>query len=187
MTTLPTVTVPSGLLRELLVLVMMDEKTGALSFRAWSEQTRLRAADDAVRTGAVLVVDVDRFAVVNARVGYSASDAVLSRIAQALTAELGPDSVVGRFDSDEFVAFRPVDGLAEARQVADDARQAVADLWTSAGGRDESRVITGVTVSIGVGVGSPVDLARLWWAADRALYIVKRAGRNTVHVIHTSG
>lgn len=185
-TTLPTVTVSLDLLRALVAVAMTDEKTGTLSYRAWREQASRRAADGSLRTGAVLMVDVDRFAAVNARHGYLGADAVLSRIAQAVTTVLGADSVVGRFGGDEFVAFRPVDGLADARRVADDARQAVADLRTRAEGPDGPRTITGVTVSIGVGVGSPVDLTRLWWAADRALYIAKRAGRNTVHVIDTA-
>lgn len=186
-TTLPTVTVPLDLLRVLLAVATTDEKTGALTYRAWREQAARRAADYSLRTGAVLMVDVDRFAAVNARHGYLGADAVLWRIAQAVTTALGSDSVVGRFGGDEFVAFRPVDGLVDARRVADDARQAVADLRTRAEGPDGPRTITGVTVSVGVGVGSPVDLTRLWWAADRALYVAKRAGRNTVHVIDTAG
>jgi len=186
-TTVPTVTVPLDLLRALVAVAVTDEKTGALSYRAWREQAGRRAADVSLRTGAVLMVDVDRFAAVNARDGYLGGDAVLSRIAQVVTTVLGPDSVVGRFGGDEFVAFRPVDDLADARRVADAARQSVADLRIRVEGPDEPWTITGVTVSVGVAVGSPVDLTRLWWAADRALYAAKRAGRNTVHVIDTAG
>jgi len=106
---------------------------------------------------------------------------VLSRIAEALTTVLGPDGVVGRFGGDEFVAFRPVDGVADARRVADNARWAVAGLCVRADGPDGPQTITGVTVSIGVAVGDrpPVDVTTLWWAADRALYAAKQASRNT--------
>ena len=183
--TLPTVTIPLSLLRALVAVATTDEKTGVLSYRAWREQAHRRFSDGSLRSGAVLMVDVDRFAALNARNGHLGADAVLSQIAEALTTAVGPDGAVGRFGGDEFVALRPVDGVADARRVADNARQAVADLCIPGGSPDDPRTITGVTVSIGVGVGdgSPLDLTTLWWAADRALYAAKRAGRDTVRVV----
>ena len=134
------------------------------------------------------MVDVDRLAAANERDGHLGTDAVLSRIVEALITVVGPGGTVNRFRGDEFVAFRPVDDVADARRVADDARQAIADLRVRADGPDGPRTITGVTVSIGVAVaeGSPLDLTKLWWAADRALYAAKRGGRDTVHVIDTA-
>ncbi|CAA9387111.1 MAG: hypothetical protein AVDCRST_MAG66-682, partial [uncultured Pseudonocardia sp.] len=75
--------------------------------------------------------------------------------------------------------------LAAAGRHAEAVRTAVARLDVTVDGPARPVRVAGVTASIGVatrasGPVSPAALARMLWAADRALYAAKQAGGDTV-------
>ncbi|MFC3384169.1 putative bifunctional diguanylate cyclase/phosphodiesterase [Couchioplanes azureus] len=66
-------------------------------------------------SGALLVIDLDRFAEINDALGYRGADQILRQVATALDQATRPDDVVARLDGDQFavlLAGRP-DGDAE--------------------------------------------------------------------------
>jgi diguanylate cyclase (GGDEF)-like protein len=120
----------------------------------------------------VAIVDVDRFKEINDTHGHLAGDDVLRTIADALSAAVRRDDVVGRFAGDEFVIVMPDAGGPEAQAVANRALEAVRQF----------PLPTKVTASAGVATLTKehVTFSDLLAASDRALYRAKQLGRDRV-------
>jgi diguanylate cyclase (GGDEF)-like protein len=164
--------------RELEAAARVDAKTGLLNAVAWEELTR-RELIRSRRTGgavAVLIVDIDRFKLINDRYGHLAGDAVLRDIAGALANGVRASDVVGRFGGEEFVVVLPGAGSREALRIAERLRARIRELGVA--GTDDRPL----SVSIGVAC-APLDgiaLDDLLLAADAALYRAKECGRDRV-------
>jgi len=156
---------------------------------------RLRLDEDlesvALRTtnaghGAALMIDIDWFKSYNDNHGHLAGDAVLRRVAAALTAQTRPTDRIYRYGGEEFLVLLPGASVAEAAGVAERQREAVASLAipTHRPGAPDTEI---VTVSIGVAriaAGHELRLEDDGWlrAADDAMYASKSAGRNRVSI-----
>ncbi len=146
------------------------------------------AAADAIATArlsegecALLVIDVDRFKVVNDTVGYLTGDSVLVLIGDLLRRILRSGDIAARWGSDEFVALLPGAPIGRAREIAERLAAAVRG---HGGLTNETGLPLPVTVSIGVASfpSHGGDPEALFAAADRAMYQVKRRGRDGVAV-----
>ncbi|WP_432495831.1 histidine kinase N-terminal 7TM domain-containing diguanylate cyclase [Kineococcus gypseus] len=126
----------------------------------------------------LLLLDVDRFKVVNDTHGHAAGDEVLVAVAGALADGARPGDVVARSGGEEFVVLLPGAGAEATAARAEELRAACARLCVpvprGAGVRP--------TVSIGTAVhpADGTDAPSLLAAADRALYAAKAAGRDRV-------
>ncbi|NDV10131.1 diguanylate cyclase [Rhodococcus sp. IEGM 248] len=132
---------------------------------------RLNAAlDRSARTGgrvAVLVIDLDNFRHLNARLGHAGGDAALIRLADRLRSVVRPTDTVARLGGDEFLILCPaVTGPADVIAIAD--RIATVDPHPDDGP---------ITASIGIAVtGAAVSPHELIHHADRAMYRAKATG-----------
>ena len=152
-----------------------DPTTGVRSRRWFDEFLNLRSHDDGPLS--ILVVDLDRFKLVNDTYGHTAADAVLRRIGALLSEEVGPECDVARFGGDEFViVFHSADG-ATVEQVGEGIRWRVAATeWGDiAEGLD-------LTISGGIAHGRRSAAPDVFAVADAALLDAKRSGRNHVAV-----
>ncbi|MCC6738512.1 MAG: GGDEF domain-containing protein [Planctomycetia bacterium] len=126
-----------------------------------------------------LMVDIDRFKSVNDTWGHAAGDDVLVEVGKRLLESIREHDDVGRYGGEEFAVLLPESEEAEAVEIAQRIRVAIAGtpVPTRSGALQ-------VTVSIGVASLSPGQdsLAGLLACADRALYAAKQAGRNRVEV-----
>jgi diguanylate cyclase (GGDEF)-like protein len=175
-----------ALVRELELAAMTDTKTGLLNAAAWEQlaQRELARARREKYAVAVLIIDLDRFKLVNDRFGHLVGDEVLKGIGRCLSAETRDYDTVGRFGGEEFVAVLPETSAADAVRIAERIRAAVNrtsvhDLVANAdrsGGADLLSVSIGVACS-GVDGDELIDLL---YEADRALYYAKESGRNQV-------
>lgn len=154
-----------------------DALTGLPNRRYFDEYlgllARRRRSDDRV---GVLMIDIDRFKMLNDTFGHGVGDHVLREIAQAIAGAVREGDVPARFGGEEFAVLLRNPGPAIAVEVGERVRRAVSSLDLSGIG------VRGVTVSVGVAVAdSPeADLGGVIDAADRALYRAKRAGRDRV-------
>ena len=125
----------------------------------------------------LLVIDVDHFKLVNDTFGHLQGDDVLIDVADILRRNLRTDDVAARYAGDEFVALLPGTSLDGAREVA--TRFAAAIRTHEFRLRDRVGAVP-VTVSVGVAAfpDHGGDTEALFAAADRALYKVKRQGRD---------
>lgn len=135
----------------------------------------------AATTGAqlgLLVIDIDHFKAYNDRYGHPQGDECICRVADTMQRQIrvGLDLAV-RLGGEEFVILMPVTTPGAALTAAERVRSAVEELAIP----HESAPQSVVTVSVGIAVMRPADggsTACLMAAADEALYLAKRNGRN---------
>ncbi len=99
---------------------------------------------------AVVLLDLDRFKVINESVGHAVGDRLLVAVGQRLIGSLRPSDTVARFGGDEFgIILDPVVDADDARRIAD---RIGVDLRTPfpMGGRDWF-----ISASMGIAIGQP--------------------------------
>ena len=144
----------------------------------------VRAIEQLVEAGqppSVLVVDLDRFKLINDSMGHVAGDRILCLVAERLRQEVRDGDLVARLGGDEFAVVVP--GLAPhlGQELADRIRWAMETPL-----RVDNRE-TAQTVSIGVALAERgVSGEDLLIRADRALYTAKAKGRNRAIVFDES-
>jgi diguanylate cyclase (GGDEF)-like protein len=154
-------------------LLRRDQLTGVLTRRYFLGAVQ----GPPTRPGALLVIDVDKFKLVNDTWGHPAGDRVLTEIAGRIGRAAGPGILVGRLGGEEFAVFAP--GLAEAEgaALAEALRQDVAALPVLYEGTPIRCTISIGLALVPAGADSFDTYMRL---ADRALYAAKRKGRDQV-------
>jgi diguanylate cyclase (GGDEF)-like protein/PAS domain S-box-containing protein len=127
---------------------------------------------------AVLLLDIDRFKLVNDSLGHPAGDDLLIRIARRLDDAVRPGDTVARLGGDEFVVVcERVTSTAHARILAERLAGLVAGSY-QVGATD---VFT--SASIGVALGRAGDRTEaLLSDADAAMYLAKERGRGRVEL-----
>ena len=166
-------------------LANTDDLTGLPNRRHFLEQAALEL-ELTRRYGSrasLILADVDHFKRVNDTYGHQAGDRVLKEVAAAFRRALRLVDVIGRFGGEEFAVLLPHTGIEEADVAAERLRSEVASLAMESG--DPGCPIT-VTLSVGVtefGRELPDGLDTLEniiARADRAMYVAKGRGRDTV-------
>jgi len=164
-------------------LAMVDPLTGLYNRRYAMPQLEAiaaRSADEGTPF-AVMIVDLDRFKLVNDRHGHGAGDQVLVEVSRRLTANLRSGDLLARIGGEEFLVALPDAGMPLARSVAERLCRSIEERPI----RLASGVGLTVTVSIGVAVSDRVGDGPGWAEAvieeaDLALLDSKGSGRNQV-------
>ena len=147
---------------------LTDPLTGLGNRRAFDlvcEREEMRCRDVGQRLS-TLALDLDELKATNDRDGHAAGDALLQRAAQVLREALRADAHLARIGGDEFAVLLPGVGVAEATQVGERLRQALAG--------------AGVRASLGCAERKPHrGLAEAIARADAAMYADKAARKGT--------
>ena len=189
---LPVVTLLQRSLRHVQLLndSRADSKTGLLNAATWEREATVEVAR-AVRTGtplALMLLDIDRFKVINDTYGHLAGDQVLKELARSLENALRDYDRAGRFGGEEFSLLLPQTRAVDAFRIAERVRANIAGLSIIVPGATGGERVH-VTVSIGVAAldsGGKREYAELMAAADAALYRAKSGGRDQVQMISTT-
>lgn len=149
-----------------------DELTGLPNRRAFAEHLRDQLhRRHPVRSGAVLLLDFDRFKEINDSLGHGAGDVLLCELGRRLATALRRGEFLGRLGGDEFAVF--IDGGTGARalDVAQRLRRAAV----------EPQQLAGVTLRVEISVGIALwpshgqEPEALLARADIAMYRAKAA------------
>ncbi|MBE3034344.1 MAG: GGDEF domain-containing protein [Actinobacteria bacterium] len=129
---------------------------------------------------ALLFCDLDFFKDYNDRLGHAAGDTALRATARIIESCTRRADLVARYGGEEFVVVLPGAAEAEAVEIAGRIRAAVAEHHHGSGG---------LTISIGVAIYPDAAETKegLLEAADRALYVAKRRGRDRVVAAGSAG
>ncbi len=155
-------------------LAFRDVLTGLFNRRGFQESAAAYAMNDS----SLLMMDLDRFKLVNDEFGHDQGDRLIELFARCAQAHLPLNSVIARLGGEEFCALLPRADHASAAASAETLRAAF---------ERDSMVLGHLrqhTVSIGVASAEfpTTSLSRLMTLADQALYRAKHDGRNRVAV-----
>ncbi len=131
----------------------------------------------------LLIIDLDRFKVVNDTFGHVAGDAVLQEAARRITHSVRPYDFAGRYGGEEFLVVLSECNEQNVWSAAERIRLAVCNGPIRVADTDIH-----VTASLGAAVAAPsmTQTKRLLQQADSALYQAKNAGRNRTQVFTPS-
>ena len=123
---------------------------------------------------ALLIIDLDRFKIVNDTFGHSTGDELLQEVAVRLRALVGPGDMIARLGGDEFaLVLSIVDYEREASALAQHLKAALARPFAL----PRATLQVGASVGIALGGWDAQDPVGLMKAADLALYAAKADGR----------
>ncbi len=165
---------------ELAFTATHDELTGLYNRREFMRLAVVELAR-ASRTSSptcLLMLDIDFFKKINDQYGHPAGDEVLQLLARLLVNGVRSMDVVARLGGEEFIVLLPNTGRAGALAVAEKLRAGLEQVPLQL-----RSVVLPVTASFGLSElpgGVAGTLEDLYKAADQALYVAKRQGRNRV-------
>lgn len=156
-----------------------DPLTGLLNRRGFERRLEEALADwqKAGTPSALMVFDLDHFKPVNDQGGHALGDEMLRRISQVLSWEVRSSDHVARQGGDEFAVLLPSCSLDQARQIAEQLRQAIKDVSVAHAGKQYF-----VTLSLGLTAlqEEDYDIDSVIARADAASYRAKANGRDRI-------
>jgi diguanylate cyclase (GGDEF)-like protein len=164
-------------------LATTDGLTGLYNHRTFQDliEKRIREANRHRRHLALILLDLDHFKSINDRYGHPIGDAVLKVVSCTLTKLSRSEDILARYGGEEFSIILPETDIKGAVLLAERIRDAIAKATIRIRG-----ISLNITISLGVSAKNATqgecNKNALIEAADKALYLAKRSGRNTLRV-----
>ena len=157
-------------------LAEFDSLTG-LSNRHRMQQkidATLTAFRAAKRCCAIMMIDLDRFKLVNDTFGHKAGDELLRQVSQRMKRVFDMTAEVGRLGGDEFQIMLP--DIDDRGRLGELAKKLIA-MISQPYSLDEGRCVIGASVGIAIAPYDGVTREEVMHSADIALYSAKNGGR----------
>ncbi|MCP5467587.1 MAG: EAL domain-containing protein [Sinobacteraceae bacterium] len=169
-------------LSELLTFQSTHDEVTGLANRKVLEQRLGQVIDSALAEHtehALVLLDLDRFTLINEACGHENGDALLRQLAHLLRTIARKRDTIARVGGDKFAVLLEDCPVSAAHTAADALRRAIEGYAFSARGQDYS-----ISASIGI---APIDAAcenagTVMSMAETACHAAKDAGRNCIHV-----
>jgi len=171
---------------KLLYLSVHDPLTGLYNRRVLEERVKeeVNRAKRYNHPLSIFMLDVDHFKKINDTYGHSNGDKALRYLAEVLSFEIRTTDYAARYGGEEFVVILPDTLLPQAQELAERLRLTIAQ--SPIPSVDMQRL--NMTISIGI-ASYPLhheSWAGLFKAADSAMYLAKKAGRNQIKTAVTN-
>ena len=128
-------------------------------------------------TYSILLLDLDRFKLVNDTYGHAAGDSLLKKLATEMTQSLRPYDNLGRWGGEEFLCVLPNTDLQGGIDSAERFRELISQHYVQI---ESQRVQTTASIGVANFPHDGKDVSEILRVADAMLYEAKRAGRNRV-------
>lgn len=162
-------------------LAARDPLTGLYNRRALDVRApRLLNQVSPTRPGALLLIDIDNFKLVNDLYGHTAGDRLLVTLSEMIRSVLPPGALAARLGGDEFVILLSNASTEGIVGLGNTLR----DLFHNAASQ---AFVTPEAVTLSIGANlfdqAPASLTALIEQGDTALYESKRGGRNSIRLV----
>jgi len=140
--------------------------------------------DDPLNHGAMFLMDVDNFLYVNENYGHIAGDHIICRLADVIRSHIETTANMCRIGGDEFAVF--YQGNRSHKWLEEKAQALLQDFQNAI---DEIDIDHQISLSIGIThTKNPSERCRdLLQKCDKALYYVKRNGKNSYQILKRDG
>lgn len=158
-----------------------DALTGLVNRRVLSSKIEQELAfhNNSGNDLCVMLFDLDLFKRINDTHGHHTGDLVLQAFAGILKEHCTGDIVAGRYGGEEFLGILPRCHVSEAKELAEDIRQACHQITVCSTDNED----VNFTTSIGIAHRRPNETAQALLArVDEGLYAAKAAGRDFVAI-----
>lgn len=160
---------------ELVTQAHVDGMTGLFNRAGFTDKAQRQIAQAKEGDLFLVMIDVDRFKLINDNLGHASGDAVLTAIACQMQGLLRSTDIIGRLGGDEFAIVLNNITREQAHDACDRIVASIADTPVAL---PEGKSVT-VNISCGVSQWQGGQtLEQLKHDADMALYEAKRGGRN---------
>jgi diguanylate cyclase (GGDEF)-like protein/PAS domain S-box-containing protein len=143
--------------------------------------------------GALMMMDLDRFKILNDTQGHDLGDKLLIEVAKRLQSCVREGDTVARMGGDEFVVMlenlskKPEEAAVQTLAVAEKIRESLAaTYWLDLGSHTENKNHfehhSSASIGLVLFLGHTVPINDLLKRADMAMYQAKHAGRDTIRV-----
>jgi diguanylate cyclase (GGDEF)-like protein len=168
-------------MRDILKMQSIKDPLTGLFNRRYMEESldrELKRASRKKSSLGVLMIDVDHFKNLNDTFGHEAGDAVLRSLGSLLKTHFRGEDIVCRYGGEEFTVILPETSREVAQKRSSELFEAIKQLSV----QHQGQLLPSVSLSIGVAMygeqgTTPDSLLR---AADSALYLAKKRGRDQV-------
>jgi diguanylate cyclase (GGDEF)-like protein/PAS domain S-box-containing protein len=162
-----------------------DALTGLFNRRRFQEEltNAVARAERYAQRGAVLLVDLDGFKLINDTMGHSSGDELVTQVGTLMSNSLRDTDVIARLGGDEFALILGKADESEALLVARKLLTALNERPIAVADHHLARVTGSIGITVFDGeTGMTAD--ELLAEADIAMYEAKDAGRNTAVAFH---
>jgi diguanylate cyclase (GGDEF)-like protein/PAS domain S-box-containing protein len=148
-------------------------------FNQEMERAFAQSRRDKGKLCACIYIDLDNFKYINDTLGHLEGDRLLISIANTLKARTRKTDILARLGGDEFALILPNVAEQQAGIVAEDYRNAIANVSFVAGGK---HIDTGCSIGVALYEDDIENKEGLLARADIACHMAKRNGRNQIHI-----
>ena len=157
----------------------IDDLTGLSNRRIFTDAlnhaVEVSKIDKDQRMPSLIFMDIDHFKSINDKFGHEVGDIVLKAVASVMKSAEIPNSVTCRVGGEEFGVVLTHDARADALTVSKNIKALLCDMSIAEIGN------ANITASFGVATYNGSQPINEWRdAADKALYLAKRNGRNQI-------
>lgn len=160
---------------ELQIKADMDLLTGLTNKAATERLINEYIHENPHGSGVLYIIDVDNFKKINDTMGHAFGDEVLKELGQQLRSMFRALDVVGRFGGDEFLVF--MKGVEDPAVIKKHAAR-LKDFFHNFRAGEYVKYSVGASIGAAVYSEDGKDFDSIFKMADKALYVVKRNGKN---------
>lgn len=162
---------------ELIDKANKDSLTQLYNSESSKSQIQDMLADAKLKTGALMILDIDNFKSINDTCGHLTGDDMLRQVSKFLSNHFRNHDIIGRPGGDEFLIYMPyINSKDDLKRKCQLICEGIHDI--------KLPTQASLTMSVGAVLSNGNHTyEELYEAADKALYQAKDSGRNQYHIV----